>query len=50
MNSAAVKVDRYNKFDEKEGSKEESVYERVGPSQWPSEYVESSEGHIYVNT
>ena len=50
MNSAAVKVDTYNEFDEKEGSKEEPVYERVGPSQWPSEYVEPSEGHIYANT
>ena len=50
MNSAAVKGDTYNEFDEKEGSNEEPVYERVGPSQWPSEYVEPSEGHIYANT
>ena len=47
MNSAAVKADTVNAFDEKEGSKEEPVYERVRPSQWPSEYVKPSEGHIY---
>ena len=31
---------------EKEGSKDEPVYERVGPSQWSNEYVEpNDEGH-----
>ena len=39
MNSAAVKTDTFNEFYEKKGSKEESLYERVGPSQWPSEYA-----------
>ena len=39
MNSAAVKTGTFNEFYEKEGSKEESLYERVGPSQWPSEYA-----------
>ena len=50
MNSAAVKADTFNEFYEKEGSKEEPLYERVGPSQWPSEYAEPREGHIYANT
>ena len=49
MNSAAVKADTFNEFYE-EGSKEEPLYERVGPSQWPSEYAEPREGHIYANT
>ena len=45
MNSAAVKGDTYNKFDEKEGSKEEPVYKRVGLSQW-SMHVSQVKAHI----
>ena len=37
---------RYNKFDEREGSKEEPVYERVRLSQWSSEYFKLSEDKV----
>ena len=50
MNSATVKADTSNELYEKEGPKEEPLYERMGPSQWLSEYAEPREGHIYANT
>ena len=40
MGSVSVKQDVFDEFYGREGSKEEALYEKVGPSQWPCEYYD----------
>lgn len=41
MDLVSVKQKVFDEFCGKEGSKEEALYEKMGPSQWPSEYYDN---------
>ena len=49
MKAVSVKQEILDEYYENE-TKEEAVYEKVGPAHWPSEYAEPVKQHTYTNT
>ena len=49
MKSVSVKPEVFDEYYENE-TKEEALYEKVGPPHWHREYAEAGKEHTYTNT